>query len=110
MDKETILKISREENEGRHDEREILAFGKAARAGLLAGAIVCVMLVFAGKLIFHIPEIGLVGWFVYFAMQGSANIVLFRDLRKRYHLVWAIIELTCAAAFAFAAVFGSVMR
>lgn len=100
MNKDEILKMSREENEGRHDEREMLAYGTASRVGMLAGALVCVLLVFAGELLFHIPEIGLVGWLVYFTMQGSGNIVLFRDLKNRRNLIWGIIELALTAAFA----------
>lgn len=73
MNKDEVLKMSREENEGRHDEREIIAFGTASRAGMLVGALVCVLLVFASELLFHIPEIGLVGWLVYFAMQTSLD-------------------------------------
>lgn len=42
MNKDEVLKMSREENEGRHDEREIIAFGTASRAGMLVGALVCV--------------------------------------------------------------------
>lgn len=108
MDKEEILKMSREENEGRHDEREIIAFGAASRIGMLAGAFVCVVLVFASGLLFHIPEIGLAGWLVYFAMQGSSNIVLFRDLKSRRNLMWGVIEIVCAIAFAIALVMKSV--
>ena len=67
---------------------------------MLIGALVCVLLVFASELLFHIPEIGLVGWLVYFAMQGSSNIVLFRDLKKRRNLIWGIIEIAFAVAFA----------
>ena len=100
MNKDEVLKMSREENEGRHDEREIVAFGTASRVGMLIGALVCVLLVCASELLFHIPEIGLVGWLVYFAMQGSSNIVLFRDLKKRRNLIWGIIEIAFAVAFA----------
>ena len=82
MNKDEVLKMSREENEGRHDEREIIAFGTASRAGMLVGALVCVLLVFASELLFHIPEIGLVGWLVYFAMQGSSNIVLYNTISR----------------------------
>ena len=35
MNKDEVLKMSREENEGRHDEREIIAFGTASRPGML---------------------------------------------------------------------------
>ena len=100
MNKDEVLKMSREENEGRHDEREIVAFGTASRVGMLIGALVCVLLVFASELLFHIPEIGLVASLVYFAMQGSSNIVLFRDLKKRRNLIWGIIEIAFAVAFA----------
>lgn len=109
MNKDEVLKMSREENEGRHDEREISAFGAASRVGMLVGAFVCVLLVFASELLFHIPEIGLVGWLVYFAMQGSSNIVLHRDLKCRRSLIWGIIEIVFAVAFAVALIVKSVV-
>lgn len=109
MNKNEILKMSREENEGRHDEREIFAFGAASRVGMLVGALVCVLLVFASELLVHIPEIGLVGWLVYFAMQGSSNIVLFKDLKKCRNLIWGIIEIAFSVAFAVVLVVKSVV-
>lgn len=59
--------------------------------------------------IFHIPEIGLVGWLVYFAMQGSSNIVLYKDLKNRRNLIWGIIEIAFAVAFAVVLVIRSVV-
>ena len=109
MNKDEVLKMSREENEGRHDEREIIAFGTASRVGMLVGALVCVLLVFASELLFHIPEIGPVGWLVYFAMQGSSNIVLYKDLKNRRNLIWGIIEIAFAVAFAVVLVIRSVV-
>ena len=109
MNKDEVLKMSREENEGRHDEREIIAFGTASRTGMLVGALVCVLLVFASELLFHIQEIGLVGWLVYFAMQGSSNIVLYKDLKNRRNLIWGIIEIAFAVAFAVVLVIRSVV-
>ncbi len=109
MNKDEVLKMSREESEGRHDEREIIAFGTASRVGMLVGALVCVLLVFASGLLFHIPEIGLVGWLVYFAMQGSSNIVLYKDLKNRRNLIWGIIEIAFAVAFAVVLVIRSVV-
>ena len=35
MNKDEVLKMSREENEGRHDEREIIAFGALLKLPLL---------------------------------------------------------------------------
>ena len=109
MNKDEVLKMSREENEGRHDEREIIAFGTASRVGMLVGALVCVLLVFASELLFHIPEIGQVGWLVYFAMQGSSNIVLYKDLKNRRNLIWGIIEIAFAVVFAVVLVIRSVV-
>ena len=109
MNKEQILKMSREENEGRHDEREMIADGTASRVGMLVGALLCVLLVVASEFLFHIPEIGLVGWLVYFAMQGSGNIVLYKDLKIRRNLIWGIIEIVIAVAFVVELVVKSVV-
>lgn len=109
MNKDEILKMSREENEGRHDEREMMAYGTASRVGMLVGAVLCVVLVFASELLFHIPEIGLVGWIVYSAMQGSGNIVLYNNLKNRRNLIWGIIEIALAVAFAVALIVKSVV-
>ena len=109
MNKDEVLKMSREENEGRHDEREIIAFGTASRVGMLVGALVCVLLIFASELLFHIPAIGLVGWLVYFAMQGSSNIALFKNLKNRRNLIWGIIEIALAAVFAVTLVMRSMV-
>ena len=100
MNKDEILKMSREENEGRRDEYEMMAYGTASRVGMLVGAIICAVLVFASELIFHIPEIGLVGWLVYCSMQGSGSIVLYQKLKNRRNLIWGIIEIAFAVAFA----------
>lgn len=100
MNKDEILKRSRQENEGKHDECEIAAYGTASRVGMLVGAFVCVALILTSNFIFHIPEIGLVGWLVYFAMQGSSNIVLFNKLKNRKHLIWGIVEIVFACVFA----------
>lgn len=109
MNKEEILKMSREENEGRHDECEMMAYGTASRVGMLVGAIICAVLVFASELLFHIPEIGLVSWLVYFAMQGSGSIVLYKKLKNRRNLIWGIVEIIFAIAFATALVVKSVV-
>ena len=109
MNKDEILKMSREENEGRHDEREMIAYGTASRVGMLVGGIICAILVFASELLFHVPEIGLVGWLAYFAMQGSGNVVLYKNLNNRRNLIWGVIEIVFAVAFAVVLVIRSVV-
>ena len=105
MEKDEILRMSREENFGRQDEREILADGNASRAGMLVGGILCAALALASRLLLHIPEVGLAGWLVYFAMQGSGNIVL----HNHRNLILGIAEIIFAAAFAVALVVKSVV-
>ena len=110
MNKDEILRMSRKENEGKHDERERIAFGTASRVGNLVGAFVCVALVLASEFLFHIPEIGLVGWLVYFATQGSSNIVMYKELRIRRKLIWGVTELVFATAFAVVLVVKSAVQ
>ena len=109
MNKEEILRRSREENQGSLDERERIAYGSASRVGMLVGAIICAVLVFLSELILHAPEVGLVGWLVYAAMQGSGNIVLYKELKNRPYLIWGVAEILLAAAMAAALVVRSVI-
>ncbi len=109
MNKEDILRKSREENEGRQDEREMLAFLTASRVGKSVGAIICVLLVFVSELILRIPEIAMVGWLVYFAMEGSCNLAVFKELKTRKSLIWGIIEITIAFVFVVALIIKNMM-
>ena len=99
MNKDEILKMSREENEGRHDEREMIAYGTASRVGMLVGGILCVVLVFLSEFLFKVHEIGLVAWLVYFAMQGSHHITLYTKLKTNKHLVYGVVALAFAITF-----------
>ncbi len=100
MNKEDVLRRSREENAGRRDERERLAQGKAARAGMLVGAVVCGLLAFAGELLFDAPEIGLAGCLVYAAMQFAGSLALYRELKNKRDLFWGIAEIALSVAIA----------
>lgn len=100
MKKEEILERSRQENKGKLDEYEMAVFGKASRVGMLVGALICVSLVLVAEFVLNMPEIALVGWLVYFAMQGSSNIVLYKHLRTKTKLIYAVIEILFALAFA----------
>jgi hypothetical protein len=104
MNKDEILKMSREENKGRQDEREMMVYGVASKVGMSVGAIVCVLLVWASEFLFNVPEVGLAGWFVYFAMGGSSNVVLYKNLKKRQYLIWGIVEIIFSVLFAAALV------
>ncbi len=108
MKKEDILKISQQENKGKLDERELIALGKASRIGMLVGAFLCVALILVSRFIFDMPELALVGWMLYFAMQGSSNLALYKNLKDRTKLIYGIVETAFAIAFAFAVIFKTV--
>jgi len=109
MNKEDILSKSRLENKGRLDERELIAYGKASRVGMLVGGLVCAVLIFAGEFLLHMPEVGFVGWLVYFAMLGADNITLWRELKDRRKLIYGAAELLFAVLFAAVLVGKAVM-
>ena len=102
MQRDEILEMSRKENEGKHDECEMTAFGTAGRVGMLVGGILCAVLAFLSEILFKVPEIGLVAWLVYFAMLGSNYITLYTKLRAKNKLIYGIAALTFAVAFAIA--------
>lgn len=104
MNKEDILKMSQQENSGKPDERELAALGKASRTGMKAGAILCAVLIVVSNFILDKPELAAVGWMVYLTMSGFNSISLFRQLKNRRKLIYGIIDLIIAAAFAVAIV------
>ena len=109
MNKDEILKMSQQENKGKLDERELAVYGKASRVGMLVGGLLCVALIIVSRFILNIPELALVGWMVYFAMQGSSNIVLYKYLKTSSKLIYGIVEIVFSIAFAVAIVFKAVV-
>ncbi len=84
MNKDEILKMSREENKGRHDEREMIAYGTASKVGMLVGALVCGIC----KRVAFSYSGNRTGWPArIFCMQAISNIVLFKNLKKRRNLI-----------------------
>ena len=109
MEKEAILQMSREENEGKRDEREMAAVSAASAMGMLAGGLVCILLVFVGRYVVNIPEISFAGWMVYFAMYGGNNLALYKSLGNRRNLVWGIVSIVLSVAFGAAIVLKNVL-
>lgn len=100
MDKEEILNKSRQENKGRLDERELAAFGKASRISMFVGGLLCAALIFVSEFVFNMPELALAAWMMFFAMQGSSNIALYKYLKIRSKLIYSVVEIALAVAFA----------
>ena len=109
MNKEEILKLSQQENKGKPDERELNAMGKASRAGMAVGAILCVILVLVSNHILNRPELALAGWMIFFAMKGSSEFVLYSQLKDRTKLMFGIVDILFAIANAVT-VFYIIMR
>ena len=105
MNKEEILQKSQPENKGKLDERELAVYGKASRVGMLVGGLLCAALILVSAFVLNGSELALVGWMVYFAMQGSSNIVLYKYLRTRSKLIYGIVEIVFAITFAVVIVF-----
>ena len=99
MKREEVLALSREENEGKYDEREQLAFGKADNVSAASGSILCAVLILLSLFWFHTPEIGLAAWFVHSAMKAGHDTVLYCKLKKRLYLTTAILSYFCAVMF-----------
>ncbi len=104
MNKEEIVKMSQQENKGKLDERELVVLGKASRVGMLVGVLLCIALILVSEFVLHMPELALVGWMVYFAMQGSSNLILFKHLKIRRKLIYSIVEIVLVIIFAIAIV------
>lgn len=104
MNKEEILKMSQQESKGKLDERELVVLGQAARVGMLVGAFLCIALILVSDFVLNMPELSWAGWMVYFAMQGSSNLILFKHLKTRRKLIYGIVEIVLVIVFAIAIV------
>ncbi len=100
MDKDQILKMSQQEGRGKYDERELAAFGKASKLGMLVGGLLCVALVLVSEFWLHYPKLALAGWMIYCAMHGTSELVLYSVLKGRFKLVFGLLNLLFAVAFA----------
>ncbi|MEE0264074.1 MAG: DUF6442 family protein [Acutalibacteraceae bacterium] len=104
MNKEEILKLSQQENQGKPDELELNAIGKASRAGMVVGGILCVILVLVSRWVLNRPELALAGWMIYFAMQASNKIAMYVQLKNRTSLFCGIMYVIATIGFAVAMV------
>ena len=98
MDKETILRMSREENEGKPDEREQSVEEKAAQIGKAVGIAVCLLLVFVAEWMLNNGDLARGAWLVFFAMEGSSDLYKYLNTKKTSQLVWAVLSLLSAVS------------
>ena len=95
MNKEEILKMSRNENIGKQDERELQIFADASKLAVAAGAVLAVIFVFMSR-IFDEPLLGLSAWVLIFTMYGSRHLYSYIKLKGKFKLIQSIIAITFA--------------
>ena len=99
MDKDTILKLSRQENEDGQDEREQSIEAKAAKVGKAVGIAVCLLLVLVADWILGNGDLARGAWVVFFAMEGSGNLYKYKSTGKTSALVWGVLQLLCSIIY-----------
>lgn len=61
------------------------------------------------EFVLNTHELTFVGWMVYFAMQGSSNLVLYKHLKERFKLVYGIVATVFSVVFAVTIIYVSVV-
>ena len=92
MDKEQILKLSRQENEKKYDEYEVSAIDYSYKISRIIGGILCALLAWVGAFLYEARELSMGVCSVYFSMAASSNIIRFIKLKRKQDLIWGIIE------------------
>ena len=101
MDKEEILKKSREENEGRDGEYERSLFAKSTKTSRYVGFAVCLALAVVARYL-HKPEVAFAGLIVLFSMQAGLYLSMFSHIKEKIDLIFGII-CCCSAITAVGA-------
>lgn len=89
MDKNEILKRSRNENKNR-DIAELDCLQKASRIAYIVGCIVCMIICTVQWQFTKTVNWGC--WVVNFSILGTVFLVKFIKLRKKHELLWMIVD------------------
>ena len=101
MDKEEILKKSREENKGQDGEYEKSLFAKSTKTSRYVGFAVCLVLAIVARYL-HKPEVAFAGLIVLFSMQAGLYLSMFSYIKEKIDLIFGII-CCCSAIMAVGA-------
>ena len=96
MDREEILKMSRQENKDR-DEREREALAKAGQKACGAGGILCGVIIILESILGE--QVNMSSWAVYLSMAGTMLLVKYQYLGKKHELVLGLMQVALAAIF-----------
>ena len=96
MDKETILKLYKEENEDQ-DEMERSALFTANNIALLVGGIMCVIIMWLNLFLGKQPNFSVLS--VFFSMMSASHFVKYRKTKKTVELVLFLLNTFTAIVF-----------
>ena len=97
MDKEEILKKSRNENRNL-DEMEKETLLKAGRLASGIGGMLC-MLIMLIEICLSAKGPSLCLWTVYLSMTGTTLLVKYKSRKKKHELFFGLLEIALAIAF-----------
>ena len=90
MNREEILKRSRQEN-SRLDEREKIAYDWAGKTSAVIGGIVCSLIIIFDSIVGKKTNAGI--WSVYFTMTGTNTLVKSHELGRKKEYSWGLFQL-----------------
>jgi uncharacterized membrane protein HdeD (DUF308 family) len=96
MDREEILKRSRDEYSGR-DEMEKDTLVKAGQLAFTVGGLACALVLILEAI--FADHVNPATWFVYLSMTGTNLMVKYVKMRKKHELVFGILQLALALVF-----------
>ena len=96
MERDEILKKSREENHNR-DEMERDTLAKAGQKACAIGGLVCAVVIILEA--FFADQVNMSTWAVYLSMTGTMLLVKYIKLKKKHELIFGLLQLVLAAAF-----------
>ena len=100
MDKEFILRLSREENKNNQDEYELAAHTSAAKLSYMIGGYIAAILSLLGAFLFHSLGLSAGVCTLLFSMSAISNTVKYKKLKRKSYLIWCIADtLVSIAAF-----------
>ena len=98
MDKETVLRLSRKENENKPDEYTLAAHASAAKFSYAVGGYVAALLSMLGAFLFDSLALSAGVCTLLFSMGVAEHTIMYKKLKNKKYLIWSIVEATVGIA------------
>ena len=92
MNKESILQLSRKENENKPDECTLAAHAAAAKFSSIVGGYIAALLSLLGAFLFDSLALSAGVCTLLFSMGAVEHIVIYKKLKQPRYLIWCISE------------------